>query len=105
VARRDPTHDPYPKLFPNIPRLRLVIRLRNHLVHPRDEVHILNLDEPALHHVTRNPEQDRGEHQRDVVRDEVRRVPVPPKEHGEATEDEDDRDCDEAVPRRIRLEG
>ena len=98
VRRTDPkesgggggTHNPPPELFPNILRRRLIIGIRNHFIQSRNEVHLVRLHEPALHHEGRGGEQDRGEHQWDVIRDEGGRVPVTPKEDGETTEEEDD---------------
>jgi len=99
------THNPLPELFPDVPRRGLVIRIRNHLIQARNEVHILNPHKPALHHETRDDEQDRGEHKRDVIRDEGGRVPVTVKEDGETAEEEDYDDRHDTVPRRVGLEG
>ena len=99
------THDPSPELFPDILRRRLIIRIRNHLIQARHKVHILDFNEPALHHKSRADEQDGSEHQRNVIRDEVRRVPIIPKEDGESAEEEDHGDRDDAVPCRVGLEG
>jgi len=97
--------DPPPKLFPDVLRRRFVVRIRDHLIQAGHKVHILDLNELALHHESRDNEQNRGEHQRDVIRDKVRRVPVIPKEDGKAAEDEDEEDRDDAVPCRVGLEG
>ena len=102
---RGTTHNPLPKLFPDVPRRRFIIRIRNNLIQARNEVHILNFHKSALHHETRSNEQDRGEHQRDVVGDEGGRVPVAAKEDGEAAEEEDYGDRYDAVPCRVGLEG
>lgn len=99
------THDPLPELLPDVLRRRLIIRIRNHLIQARHEVHILDSNELALHHKSRDDEQDGGEHQRDIIRDKVRRVPVIPKEDGKAAEDEDEEDRDDTVPCRVGLEG
>jgi len=102
---RGATHNPLPELFPYVLRRRFIIRIRNHLIQARNEIHILNFHEPALHNETRDGERDRGEHQRDVVGDECGRVPVTTKEDGKSTEDEDYRDRHEAIPRGVGLEG
>ena len=83
------THNPPPDLFPDILRWRVIIHIRNDLIQTRHEVHILDLNEPALHQETRDGEQDRGEHQGNVIRDERCSVPVTPKEDGKATEEDD----------------
>jgi len=97
--------DPLPELLPDVLRRRLIIRIRNHLIQTRHEVHIPDFNELALHHESRDDEQDRGEHQGNVSRDEVRRVPVTPKEDGKAAEKEDQGDRDDAVPCRVGLKG
>ena len=79
--------------------------LRDHLIQARDKVHLLGLYDPTPHHETRDGEQDRGEHQWDVKRDEGGRTPVIPKEDGEAAEEENQGDRDETVPCRVGLEG
>jgi len=96
--------NPHPELFPHVFRRRLVIRIRDHLVQSRNEVHILRFDELALHHVTRDSKQDRSEHQRYVIGDEGRSVPVTPEEHRETAEEEDYADRDDTIPRRVGLE-
>jgi len=99
------THDPPPELLPDVLRRRLIIRIRNHLVQSRHKVHILDFNKPALHHESRSDEQDRGEHQGNVIRDKVCRVPVTPKEDGKAAEEQDQDDRDDTVPCRVGLEG
>lgn len=99
------THDPLPELFPDVLRRRFIVIIRNHLVQAGNKVHLFGLHKSAPHHETRDPEQDRGEHQRDVKCDEGRRVPVAPKEDGEAAKEEDQGDHDETVPCRVGLEG
>ena len=98
-------HNPQPELFPDISRRRLLVRSSNHFVQARNKVHILSSHEPAPHHETRNDKQDRGGHQRNVICDEVGRVPITGKEDGEAAEEEDYDDHCETVPCRIGLEG
>ena len=98
------THDPLPELLPDVLRRRLIIRIRNHLVQARHKVHILDLNEPTLHYKSRGDEQDRGEHQGNVIRDKVCRVPVTPKEDGKTAEEQDQDDRDDTVPCRVGLE-
>ena len=105
TAYEDGTYNPQPELFPDVLRRRLIICIRNHLIQARDEVHILNFHKLALHHETRDGEQDRGEHQWDIIGDEGGRVPVPVEEDGEPAEEEDHGDCHDAVPCRVGLEG
>lgn len=65
----------------------------------------MDLHKLTLHHETRDNEQHRREHQRDVIGDEVGRVPVTVEESGEAAEEEDHGDRYKAIPRCVRLEG
>jgi len=99
------THNPPPEPFPDVLRRRVIIQIRNDLIQTRHKVHILDLNEPASHHETRDDEQDRSEHQRNVIRDEGRRVPVTRKEDRKAAEEDDQDDRDETVPCRVGLEG
>ena len=97
------THNPHPELFPDILRRRLIICVCNHLVYPRNEIHLRDFNKPTLHHETRDDEQYRSKHQRKVIGDEVCRVPVPPEEDGKAAKEEDYGDRDHAVPCRVGL--
>jgi len=103
-GRGGSTHNPPPELFPKVLRRRLIVSIRDHFIQTRNKVHLRRLDEPALQHESRDGEQDRGEHEWYVIRDEGGRVPVTPKEDGEAAEEEDDRDGDDTVPCRVWLE-
>ena len=84
-----------PKLFPEVLRRRLIVRIRNHFIQARHKFHISKFHKLALHHVTRGEEQDRSEHQRDIIGDEG----------GEAAEEEDDGDSHDTVPCCAGLEG
>jgi len=97
--------NPPPELFPDGLGRRFLIRIRNHLVQARNKVHIFDLDKLTLHDESRADEQERGQHQREVICDKGGRVPVVTKEDGEPAEDEDHDDHDESVPRRVGLEG
>jgi len=93
-------HQPSPELLDSVPRWWFIICVGFYLCQPTLEVHILRLDQPDTADESRDKVEDREEDEGKVVGDKTGRVPLTLEEDGESTEEADDNDPDDGIPRR-----